>query len=95
MNWNQGRMSAYRDDAADGIKSFADDAKSTAAKMQSRVSDALGKGSDWASEKSDDLGATSRELVGSMSEAVSARPLLAVGIAIVAGVLISRLFSRD
>lgn len=94
MNWNS-RTSAYGDDAADRIHSFADDAKSTADKMQSRVSDASAKGADWASTKSDDLGATSRELIGSVSDTVSARPLLAVGIAILAGFVISRLLSRD
>jgi ElaB/YqjD/DUF883 family membrane-anchored ribosome-binding protein len=94
MNWNS-RTSAYGDDAADRIQSLADDAKSTAARMQSRVSDAWGKGADWASKKSDDLDATSRQLIGSMSDAVSTRPLLAVGIAILAGVVISRLLSRD
>lgn len=95
MDRNAGSMSAYGDDAADRIQSFADDAKSTAANVQSRVSDAVGKGADWASKKSRDLDATSRELVGSMSDAVSARPLLAVGVAIVAGFFISRLLLRD
>jgi ElaB/YqjD/DUF883 family membrane-anchored ribosome-binding protein len=88
-------MSAYGDDAADRIQSYADDAKSTVADVRSRVSDSIGKGADWASKKTGDLDATSRELVGSMSDTVSARPLLAVGIAVLAGFLISQLFSRD
>jgi hypothetical protein len=67
MNWNS-RTSAYGDDAADRIQSFADNAKSTAEKTQSRVSEAWAKGADWTSKKSDDLDATSRELIGSVSE---------------------------
>jgi ElaB/YqjD/DUF883 family membrane-anchored ribosome-binding protein len=55
----------------------------------------MGKSADWASKKTDDLDTTSRELVRSMSDALSARPLLAVGIAVLAGFLISKLFSRD
>jgi len=78
-------MSAYSDDAADRIQSLADDAKSTAAHMRSRVSDAMANGADWALKKTDDLDAPLRELVGSMSDAVSTRPVLAVGIAILAG----------
>ena len=88
-------MSTYGDDAADRIQSYADDAKSAAADVRSRVSDAIGKGADWASKKTGDLDATSRELVGSMSNVVSARPVLAIGIAVIAGFLISQLFSRD
>jgi ElaB/YqjD/DUF883 family membrane-anchored ribosome-binding protein len=92
---NKSEMSAYGDDAANRIQSFADDAKSSAADMRNRVSDAIGTGTDWASRKADDLDATSRELASSLSNAVSARPLVAVGIAVLAGLLISRLFSRD
>jgi ElaB/YqjD/DUF883 family membrane-anchored ribosome-binding protein len=88
-------MSQYGGDAADHIRSFADDAKRTAAEMRSRASDALERGADWASKKTDHLDTTSRQLVGSMSEAVSARPLIAVGIAVLAGFLLSQLFSRD
>ena len=95
MNRNMSRMSAYGDDVADRPQSYAEDAKSTAAEVRSRMSDAIGKGADWASKRTGDLDATSRELIGSMSDAVTARPLLAVGIAVLAGVLISRLFSRD
>jgi len=95
MNWNTSRISTYGVKAADRVQSLADDAKSTAADMRSRVSDAMGRSADWASKKTDDLDTTSRELVGSMSDALSARPLLAVGIAVLAGFLISKLFSRD
>ncbi len=95
MNRNTSRMSAYGDDVADRMQSYADYAKSTAADVRGRMSDAIGKGADWASKKTGDLDATSRELVGSMSDAVSARPLLAVGIAVLAGVLISKLLWRD
>lgn len=95
MNWNTSRISTYGVKAADRVQSLADDAKSTAADMRSRVSDAMGKSADWASKKTDDLDTTSREMVGSMSDALSARPLLAVGIAVLAGFLISKLFSRD
>ena len=94
MNWNTS-MPASGDNAVDRVQSFADDAKSTAADMQNRVSDVMGKGAVWASKKTGDLDATSRELVGSVSEAVSARPLLAVGIAVLGGFLISKLFWRD
>jgi ElaB/YqjD/DUF883 family membrane-anchored ribosome-binding protein len=95
MNWNTKQMSEYGDRAADGVQSFAADAKSTATDMRNRISDAMGKSADWASKKTDDLNATSRELAASMSDAVSTRPLLAVGIAVFAGFLISKLFSRD
>ena len=95
MTWKTDQMSEYGGDAADRIRSFADDAKSTAADMRSRASDTLVRGADWASKKTGDLDATSRELVGSMSDAVSARPFLAVGIAVVVGFLLSQLFSRD
>ena len=95
MTWKTDQMSEYGGDAADRIRSFADDAKSTAADMRSRASDALGRGADWASKKTGDLDTTSRELVGSMSDAVSARPVLAVGIALLAGFLLFQLFSRD
>lgn len=95
MNWNKSRLSAYGNDATDRVQSFADDAKSTAEDMRSRMSDAVGRSADWASKKTDDLDASSRELVGSMSDAVSARPLLAVGVAVLAGFLISQLLSRD
>jgi ElaB/YqjD/DUF883 family membrane-anchored ribosome-binding protein len=88
-------MSTYGDDADDRLQSIADDANDTAANLRARVSDAVGKGAEWASKKTSDLDATSRELVGSMSDAVSARPLLAVGIALLAGIVISRLFTRD
>lgn len=95
MNLNTTPMSAYGDDAVHRMRSLTDEAKSTATDMSSRMSDAIGKGADWASKKTDDLDATSRELVSSVSAAVSARPVLAVGIAIIAGLLISKLFSRD
>jgi len=95
MNWNTRRMGEYGNSAADRVQSFADGAKSTAADMRSRASDLMETSADWASKKTDDLNATSRELVASMSDAVSTRPLLAVGIAIFAGFLISKLFSRD
>ena len=95
MIWNRDRVSAYGEDSADRIQSFADDARNSAADMRSRVSDAVEKGADWASKKTGDLDTTSRELVGSISDAVSTRPLLAVGIAVLAGFLISQLFSRD
>jgi ElaB/YqjD/DUF883 family membrane-anchored ribosome-binding protein len=88
-------MSTYGDDADDRLQSIADDANDTAANLRARVSDAVGKGAEWASKKTSDLDATSRELVGSMSDAVSARPLLAVGIALLAGIVVSRLFTRD
>jgi ElaB/YqjD/DUF883 family membrane-anchored ribosome-binding protein len=95
MDWNTKRTSEYADRAADTVQSFADDAKSTAMDMRNRMSDAMGKSADWASKKTDDLNATSRELVESMSDAVTARPLLAVGLAVFAGFLISKLFARD
>ena len=92
MNWNTSQMT---DKAADRVQSFADDAKSTAADMRSRGSDLVATSADWASKKTDNLNTTSRELVGSMSDAVSARPLLAVGIAVLTGFLASKLFSHD
>ena len=95
MTWNTDQMSEYGADAANRSRSFADDAKSTAAAMRSRSSDTFRTSADWASKKIGDLDATSRDLVGSMSDAVSARPLLAVGIAVLAGILLSQLFSRD
>jgi len=95
MNWNTRRMYEYGDRAADRVQSFADDAKGTAADMRSRASDLMATSADWASKKTDDLNATSRELIGSMSNAVSSRPVLAVGIAVLAGFLVSMLFSRD
>ena len=95
MNWNTNRTSEYADRAGESVQSFADDAKRTAADMRHRMCDAMAKSADWASKKTDDLNTTSRELVGSMSDAVTARPLLAVGIAVFAGFLISKLFSRN
>ena len=95
MNWNTKRMSEYGDRAADSMQSLADDARSIAADVRNRMSDASGKSADWGSKKIDDLNATSRALIGSTSDAVTARPLLAVGIAVLAGFLISKLFSRD
>ena len=95
MNWNTKEMSEYGHRAADGIQSFADDAGSTAADMRNRVSEVMGRSTEWASKKSDDLNATSRELIASMSDAVTSRPLLAVGVAVLAGFLVSKLFSRD
>jgi ElaB/YqjD/DUF883 family membrane-anchored ribosome-binding protein len=95
MTWNTDQMSEYGTDAANRIRSFADDARNTAADMRSRSSDAFGRGADWASKKAGALDATSRKLVGSMSDAVGARPFLAVGIAVLAGFLIYQLFSRD
>lgn len=91
MSWNTSQMT---DKAADRVQSFADDAKSTAADMRGRASDLMATSADWASKKTEGLNATSRELVGSMSDAVSSRPLLAVGIAVLAGFVISKLFSR-
>ena len=95
MNWSTSQMSAYGDNAADRMESFADDAKSTAADVRSRVADAIEQGTDWASKRSGDLDAPSKELVASMSDAVSARPFLAVSVAAVAGFLLYHLFSRD
>ena len=60
MNWNMGRTSAYGDKAADRVQSFASDAQNTAADVRSRVADAIEKGADWASTRTDDLAATSR-----------------------------------
>jgi len=74
MNRNTSGMSAYGDDAADRIQSYADDAKSTVADVRSRVSDAIVKGADWASKKTGDLDATSRELVGSISDTLARAP---------------------
>ena len=88
-------MSAYGDEAADSVRSLSTDAKSTAKNLGGRISDAVDKGTHWVSKRTGDLDATSRELVESMSEAVRARPLVAVSVAAVAGFLFYRWFSRD
>jgi ElaB/YqjD/DUF883 family membrane-anchored ribosome-binding protein len=95
MNLDTSRMTAYGDGAAERIQSLADGAKSAAADIGSRASDAIGTSADWATAKGAQLNTRSRELVGSLSDSVSARPLMAVGIAVLAGLLISKLFSRN
>ena len=95
MSQTTDRMSATANEVADRMQDYSTQAKSSAASARDRLADAVEKGSDWASEKSRDLRATSQDLLGSACDAVSARPMVAVGIAAAVGYLLARMLARD
>ena len=84
--------------AADGVARKAKPAIDRAAAMAHQAvdaaADAAAPAADWLAEKGESLIATKKKLVGDTCNYVSANPLKSVGIAVVAGFLLSRIVLR-
>jgi hypothetical protein len=80
---------------ADRVQAYSEQARTTAADATQRLADAADRTSEWAVEKSRGVNAVSDRLLGSVCDAIEARPLLALGIAILVGYAVSRVPSRD
>jgi ElaB/YqjD/DUF883 family membrane-anchored ribosome-binding protein len=82
-------------DAADSALRKAQPAIDKVAQMAHRAVDkavaSAAPAADWIDEKTDRLDATQRKLVNDTSAYISANPLTAIGIALLAGVLLSRM----
>jgi len=88
------RISDVADDTLDRVQDYSDQARTAAARARDRLADAAEKGGEWASERSREAAGSSRALLSAACDAISARPVMAVGIALVAGFLIARMASR-
>ena len=82
------------DDAARTAKPAIDRVAAMAHQAVDKAAGAVATRAGWLSEQGEGLNATQRKLVAGSSSYVSANPLKAVGIAVVAGFLLSRIILR-
>lgn len=88
-------LSVSESEIADRVQAYSDQALNTTTAVRDRLAGAVEQGADWAARKTRAVDATSREAFASVCSSISARPLWAVGIAVVAGLLLARVVSRD
>jgi ElaB/YqjD/DUF883 family membrane-anchored ribosome-binding protein len=79
------------DEAARKVQPTIDRVTSMAHQATDKVSSAGGQTADWVNEQSEQLILTQKKVVDDTYKYISANPLKAIGIALVAGVLISRI----
>ena len=79
------------DDAARKAKPAIDRVAARAHQAVDRAAGAAGPAADWLTERGQSLNATQEKLVAGASHYVSANPLKALGIALAAGFLLSRI----
>jgi len=95
MNQTTSRLATAGNGITDRAQEYSDEVRKTASRARERFSDALDQGTEWASNKTRDVQATSKELLAAASDSVTARPLVAVGIAAAFGYLLAKLLNRD
>lgn len=82
-------------DAADGAASRArpaiDQVASMAHQVVEKAAASAAPAADWLGEQGESLNATQKKLVANTSAYIAANPLMSVGVAVLAGFLISRM----
>jgi ElaB/YqjD/DUF883 family membrane-anchored ribosome-binding protein len=79
------------DEAARKIKPATDQVAAMAHQAVDKAASAAAPTAEWLAEKGESLNATQEKLVADMRSYVSANPLKALGMAVVAGFLLSRI----
>ncbi len=82
------------DEAATKAKPVIDQIAATAHQAVDRAAGAAAPAADWLTEQSKNIGTRQKQLVADTRDYVSANPLKAVGIAVVAGVVLGCLIRR-
>jgi ElaB/YqjD/DUF883 family membrane-anchored ribosome-binding protein len=82
------------DEAARKAKPAIDRVAAMAHQAVDKAAGAAAPTADWLTEQADSLNATQKKLVADTCSYISANPLKAVGIAVVAGFLLSRIILR-
>ena len=82
------------DEAVGKAKPAIDKVVAMAHQVVDKTAGAAAPTTDWLNEKGESINATQKQLVADTRSYVSANPLKAVGIAMVAGFLLSRLIRR-
>lgn len=85
------RMAGAADNAVSKVAPAIDRVAQVAHKAVNKVADAAGPTADWLSDQRDSLRASGRKMTAETGQYVSANPWKAVGVALAAGFLISRL----
>ena len=86
-------MAGAADDVTRKAKPAIDQAAAMAHQVVDKAAGAVAPTADWLAEQGDHLNATQKKFVTDASNYVSANPLKAVGIAVVAGFLLSRIMA--
>ena len=84
------KMAGAADDAVRHVSPAIDRVAEVAHRTIDKVADVAGPTADWLSERRDSLKATRRKVAADAGQYVSAHPWKSLGIALVAGFLISR-----
>jgi ElaB/YqjD/DUF883 family membrane-anchored ribosome-binding protein len=84
-------MAGAADEAVRKAKPAIDKVTAKAHEAVDRAADAAVPAADWLAEKSESLDATQKKLVADTCSYVAANPLKAIGIAVVAGVVLGRI----
>ena len=79
------------DDAAGKIKPAIEQVAAMAHQALDKAAGAAAPTADWLAEQTDSLNATQKKLVADTCSYVSANPMKAVGVALVAGLLLGRI----
>ena len=82
------------DEAASKVKPAIDQVAAMAHQAVDRAAGAAAPTADWLTEQGENINARQKQLVAQTRDYVSTNPLKAVGIAVVAGFLLSRLIRR-
>ena len=85
------KVASAADDAARKAKPTIDRVAGYAHQAVDKAAGAAGPAADWLNEQGQDLKATQEKLLGATGDYVKAHPWKAVGIAVAAGFLISRI----
>lgn len=84
-------LAGAADEAARKAKPAIDQVAAMAHQAVDKAAGAAAPAADWLAEQGDSLNATQKKLIADTCSYVSANPLKAVGIAVVAGILLSRI----
>jgi ElaB/YqjD/DUF883 family membrane-anchored ribosome-binding protein len=84
-------MAGAVDEASRKAKPAIDQVAAMAHQVVEKAAGAAAPTADWLAEQTDNLNTTQKKLVSDTRNYVSANPLASVGIALVAGIVISRL----
>jgi len=79
------------DEAARKAKPAIDQVAAMAHQAVDKAAGAAAPAADWLAEQGDNINATQKKLIADTCSYISANPLKAVGIAVVAGILLSRI----
>jgi ElaB/YqjD/DUF883 family membrane-anchored ribosome-binding protein len=82
------------DEAADKAKPVIDQVAAMVHQVVDRAASAAAPTAEWLTEQGENINVRQKQLVADTRDYVSANPLKAVGIAVVAGFLLSRLIRR-